>query len=660
MNKITVLIITTLMLVVSGCGERSESSRKMDEAWRLMESAPDSSLMILESMDSIILKKDKDRARYALLKSMALDKNVIDTTTFDVLQPAIDYYPKHGSPDEKLRTYYYQGRIYQNAGRNDEAMRAFVTGLYLRPSVTDTLTIARMLVAQGAILKSVYAFQDCIDNQLEASELFYKKRYYYSYADCLANALNAYYILENKNGVDSIIGLCHEAYANNWMLKEDFLPCQLDYYQLNDSVSVLKGLLAECDSLKYLTPNCILTMANAYVGINEPQKAYSTLCKLDESEIDDNQIRYYGILLSVYEQLGEYKKAFYACMDFLYKLSDFESKAYNQKLQWSNERYLLEIEKQNEKVDKESTSARHTIIGLVLLLIIGFLGFIIYVVRSRKSLVEEKAKSSQLEIEKLNMEKEMLLKEQERVRLENEMLLKDQERARLEKEMLLKEQERARLEKEMLLKEQERARLENEMLLKDQERARLEKEMLLKEQERARLEKEMLLKEQEHARLEREMLEQKVDNLEREQDRLTTLLNHSQLSDEVRLAIKERVEILNSLLASEISSNDKYGKTYETWLEEIKEDRKKFMNTTRLALTASHPEFIRYFEDKGLTIDEINYVCLYAIGMNGKEVGIYMNRPSHVNISSAIRKKLNIDKHETNIGIYVRRLLKDL
>lgn len=84
------------------------------------------------------------------------------------------------------------------------------------------------------------------------------------------------------------------------------------------------------------------------------------------------------------------------------------------------------------------------------------------------------------------------------------------------------------------------------------------------------------------------------------------------------------------------------------------------MNSTRMAFQVSHPVFIQYFEEHGLTESEINYVCLYAIGLKGKEVGIYIKKPSHVNMSSAIRKKLGIDKHETNIGIYVRRLLKSL
>ena len=118
--------------------------------------------------------------------------------------------------------------------------------------------------------------------------------------------------------------------------------------------------------------------------------------------------------------------------------------------------------------------------------------------------------------------------------------------------------------------------------------------------------------------------------------------------------------MLNSLLASYITANNKLETPYEVWVKELTANTEKFMDSNRLAFTASHPNFIKYFEDHDLTISEINYVCLYALGLKGKEVGNYMKKRSHVNISSAIRKKLGIDKHETNIGIYVRKLLRSV
>ncbi|MBU3838402.1 MAG: hypothetical protein H9777_08855 [Candidatus Phocaeicola faecigallinarum] len=108
----------------------------MDLAESLMISQPDSSLVILNALDGETLDEAAS-ARFALLKSMALDKNYIDTTTFDVLQPAIDYYIKKGSPDEKLRTYYYQGRIYHNQGDDDMAMKSFLSATDIKDGISD-------------------------------------------------------------------------------------------------------------------------------------------------------------------------------------------------------------------------------------------------------------------------------------------------------------------------------------------------------------------------------------------------------------------------------------------------------------------------------------------------------------------------------------------
>lgn len=156
------------------CDRHGEADRRMDKAESLMGSKPDSALTILDSITPKMLNSKRGKARYALLKSMALDKNYIDTTTFDVLQPAIDYYLKKGSADEKLRTYYYQGRIYQNRHNPDSAMQSFMRGLEYGVQATDTLTLANLLVAQGTILCTTYKFDDFIKINLDAAN-FYKE-----------------------------------------------------------------------------------------------------------------------------------------------------------------------------------------------------------------------------------------------------------------------------------------------------------------------------------------------------------------------------------------------------------------------------------------------------------------------------------------------------
>ena len=152
------------------CNRHSEHWATITDMERIIEERPDSVLNVLQAIETDELVGDEERAKHALLLSMALDKNVIDKTDFEVLQPAIDYYDDNGSATDKLRTYYYQGRIYQNAGNNAAAMEAFVNALDKGAESNDKLTKARTLVAQSTIYYSLYE----LDNFIETSSYIHE------------------------------------------------------------------------------------------------------------------------------------------------------------------------------------------------------------------------------------------------------------------------------------------------------------------------------------------------------------------------------------------------------------------------------------------------------------------------------------------------------
>ena len=133
------------------CQRHSDNWEKICDIENYIESRPDSALTVLEAIDVEKLSSDEERAKYALYMSMALDKNYIDKTDFGILQPAIDYYENHGSATDKLRTFYYQGRIYQNGADSEKAMNCFVNALESSVSSDDHITIARCFYSQGTI-----------------------------------------------------------------------------------------------------------------------------------------------------------------------------------------------------------------------------------------------------------------------------------------------------------------------------------------------------------------------------------------------------------------------------------------------------------------------------------------------------------------------------
>ena len=91
-----------------------------------------------------LLFSQRTKAKHALLHSMALDKNYIDLTTDSIIAPAVKYYSKHGSADDRLLMHYYMGRIYENAGDDANAAIELSKGESLAPSVCNNVALGRL------------------------------------------------------------------------------------------------------------------------------------------------------------------------------------------------------------------------------------------------------------------------------------------------------------------------------------------------------------------------------------------------------------------------------------------------------------------------------------------------------------------------------------
>lgn len=126
------VILCSLSCNVAG----DDAAAQLESAERLMETAPDSSLTILKSIDRNAMKPRKLSARFALLYSMALDKNCIDIASDSIIAPAVAYYKNHGNADDRLKTCYYWGRTAMNAGEYEDAISRFILA---EQYVEDTL-----------------------------------------------------------------------------------------------------------------------------------------------------------------------------------------------------------------------------------------------------------------------------------------------------------------------------------------------------------------------------------------------------------------------------------------------------------------------------------------------------------------------------------------
>lgn len=550
---INIILLSLTVLTIGSCDRHGTAWNEMDKAENLMDAKPDSALVVLENIPASSVKGKEAAARYALLKSIALDKNCIDTTTFDVLQPAIDYYVKNGTPDEQFRTYYYQGRIYQNQGDDDSAMQSFMNACDLRKQVTDSLLLSHTLVAQGTLYLKQYKINDFVHYNMEAAKLYKTIGKDILAIKSYTNALDGYVMQNNKPAADSLMSICVPMVKKNPEGEAFLFPSLLSYTVNFCSSDEIKEVLTEYQNME-LTTDETMIFAEGYSKIGEYDKAMTLISNINPTESTWDSLKYASIKINILERQGKYKEAFTLYRDYSASLEHYQKELLSQDLLFADKKHQLEMKSLMEIQDRDRIiwGTLCGIFGLVIL--VGWLYYRGYLSKTKRILAEKENKNLRLEQENLRLE---------------------------------------------------------------------------------------------------------IDQLENERDNLKELQKEqSELAKPIKDVIKSRLNLLNGLLAKEITNNDRYAEPYNKWIDTVRNDKNKFMDSTRLAFAASHPKFIEHLEQHGLSTDEINYLCLYAIGLRGKEVGEYIKTKRHYIVSHEIRKKLGIDEHETNIGPYIRRLMK--
>lgn len=116
--------LSLVLLLLASCASR-RTAATLDDVEPYIQFSPDSALATLRTIDTTTLTTRRLRAHYALLHAMALDKNWIDTTDVGVVMPAVEYYAKHGTADQKMKAYYYLGRIQYNGHNPNTAIISY-------------------------------------------------------------------------------------------------------------------------------------------------------------------------------------------------------------------------------------------------------------------------------------------------------------------------------------------------------------------------------------------------------------------------------------------------------------------------------------------------------------------------------------------------------
>ena len=559
--------LITIISLIFFCASCSKSDNEilpiLDIAESLMEQHPDSSLFLLNTINLNDISANANKARYALLKSIALDKNYIDVDDDSLTSIAVAYYSKHGDADERLTAYLYNGKVYVNAKDYELAMNNYLYAEESVESCTNNIIIGRLYSLKSVLYNTIFDTYSAIEQSRLATEYFLKGGDTVRFLNHLNNMA---VIMHNSSSFDSIsVEKYTKQIETYWYRltpkqKKTYFSIQLERIPKTDTVTITSMID------KYLTSNLgddninWLSVADAYFKVGDINESLNSVkkYKLNGGNTD---VTYYSILSDIFSIQGKYKLAY----DYLVKstalLQGRYYKAVKSDTKFLEERYASNM---------QNVQQRHTIVSLVMTIVIIVLFSL------------------------------LLRKHYKTVSLKHQLKI-------------------VALEKEARLHQQELDRMSTE-----KENYELKCREAIKEQEKLK-------------------------------DIIKSNKSNGALNSEILFLVKQRLAILDKFIAANISSA--YSKEAMQELNQLMQDRRLFLESTRISYSLSHPKFVEFLYSKELTDREVACCCLYCIGLNGSEISNYLEMKSFYNLSKVIRKKLSVER-TINIDTHLRILLE--
>ena len=206
MKQVAYIIIA--LCVFLACDGNRQQEETLMRAKAMMNEHPDSALAILDSLGQHEKEFGRHfRMQYQLYRAKAQNKAYVDFTTDSVMKEVVNYFDRHGTPNDQLLAHYLLGCAYRDLGEMPHAVDCFLDAI----SLTDTTAMD----CDFKTLSSVYSQLARMYRQLLLlTEEIKAREYSYHFGMRAKDTLNSIYekemiagafILQNKHDSAEII-----------------------------------------------------------------------------------------------------------------------------------------------------------------------------------------------------------------------------------------------------------------------------------------------------------------------------------------------------------------------------------------------------------------------------------------------------------------------
>ena len=259
--RIHYLFFPLIACILSACGPDKHTESIITEAEQLLNTKPDSALVVLDSIRGN--KTDWPRSqqmRYELVYAQAQNKAYVNFTTDSIVLSLVDYYERHGNANEQMMANYMAGCAYRDL---EDALLALK---YLNRAVDavdendedcDLNTLMRVYSQMGGLYQRVAAFENerIADSNAE--------RLAWQICDTLSalrlmrlRASTLYDALQQSEALvilDSIVQFCNEHGLPEQT--KNIYPMRIKYHIQTNNASCADSLLREYEQKMNIRPS---------------------------------------------------------------------------------------------------------------------------------------------------------------------------------------------------------------------------------------------------------------------------------------------------------------------------------------------------------------------------------------------------------------------
>lgn len=311
-----------IFFVFAGCKNSTVNyNRVLDNVEQCIAQNPDSALMMLNTINMGDIDSKSTKARYALLKAIALDKNYIDATDDSLTSIAVEYYSGKRASEDKMKAYFYNGRIYFNSKNYEKAMSNYLIAEENISKCKDFTYVGLLYNSKAMVYNRIYDYVKAFEQVELAASYYLKNKDTSRYLGAINNILVNFSARGVVEGSDMYLSILE----NNW---EKLTVTQKSNYYSNRLAACIKRKATgdEIESIINIYFNEVkleprinwLVIAKAYCHLDMYDRALVSLQVYDKYNKTKPGL-YYSILFKIHKNKENYKQA----MDALEKYNEY-------------------------------------------------------------------------------------------------------------------------------------------------------------------------------------------------------------------------------------------------------------------------------------------------------------------------------------------------